>query len=155
MNFGNFLLGLTEGFDRGVEAGDRISAAMDKKAGRDAAKKTAQGQKLRDQAIKTGMERVPSGNLGADIAAQNRDNLANTPAPSLDFAPAEAKAPAPAAAPAERRPSLLPTYEPPAPAAAAARVGVEPPAQVAAQFPPGIASGLGVLGRPEDPYRPY
>lgn len=44
MNFGTFLLGVTEGLDSGVKAGDRISAAMDAKSVRDAAKK-ASGQK--------------------------------------------------------------------------------------------------------------
>ena len=41
MSFGNFLLGVAEGLDRGVEAGDRISRAWDNKQARKKAKEEA------------------------------------------------------------------------------------------------------------------
>jgi hypothetical protein len=157
MSFGHFLNGVAQGLDYGVEAGDRITAARDRKKVRDAGKQTAKDNKLFEQMATAGAEQMPGAPLapsGATIASQNRANLASTQAPRL-VAGGQPPTTSPNPMPAPRpRPVALPGdqegYEPPI----AASLGVQPQIQYDARFPAGIAGSYGVMGGPP-PYQQY
>jgi hypothetical protein len=147
MTFGNFLLGVAEGLDRGVEAGDRIGAAMDRKKVREAGKNVPPPANPATQA--------PAPINGKVAAGPPKPVGAGTPALVAGPAPA-GTAPPPPAAPSAPRPSLQPTY---AQAPAATMGAAAPPPTFNAQFPAGsVAQGYGVMGpqqqMPPGPY-PY
>jgi hypothetical protein len=150
MTFGNFLLGVAEGLDRGVEAGDRIKGARDRKKVRDAGKQAGEDNKLFSQMAAAGAERMPGAGPAPAAAPAAPAPTAAAPAGLVAAPPpAQAPAPSPMAAAAGQRgyaPSLQPTYSP------AAVMGVQAPT-FNTQFPGAIPRNMGVMGA-RNPYLP-
>ncbi len=139
-SFGNFLLGVTEGLDRGMEMGERMGDARDRKARRDAGKRDF----AIEQMAQTGSDRVRNPGAAADPVKIKPLDPASISAPTAmqqHMPPPRPVRPMPgmtaAAAPVE---------------APAARMGAEM-ANYSTAFPGAVPMNYGVTGPyPQQPY---
>jgi hypothetical protein len=140
MSFGHFLNNFASGLGQGVETGEYIKGAMDRKARRDEGKRVFTEQEAKKAASAPAPGTAPAAPATA------------APAPAAPAAPAPAEGPrlpsqmvAPAAPP--QQPGIVP----------AQRIGAQAPT-FATQFPAGVVGHMGVTGPqarfPADPYGP-
>lgn len=148
MSFGNFLLGVAEGLDRGIEAGEYIKGAQDRKKVRDAGKKYNSDQKMIGQMASTGLDRAT--NPGAAPMAP-KPAIAPAPMdPSKIAAPTTMAQHMPEGGQMPMRPPRA--YAPPqqSPSEPAQTMGAQAPT-FNVQFPGAVAGAYGVTGQP-NPY---
>lgn len=150
MSFGNFLLGVAEGLDRGVESGEYMKGAMDRKKVRDAGKKYNSDQKFIGQMSSTGLDRATNPGA-APMAPKSAVSVAQIDPSKIAAPTTMAEHMPPAGNGMPMRPPRGYASGPQQPSMAPAQtMGAQAPT-FDVQFPAGVASNYGVTGMP-NPY---